>query len=135
MRVGLSQVLETNSLSISVVAIPIQKGRSSHIADLLLALQRLYTHHTLSRKIEKLLREAIHTKKNSGKGSEGMNLWEIFELSQLRLCLNMSYDDVMDLANHHYLVRGILGLEVKFGEHNRKKYSKSTIYYNLTLKN
>ena len=67
MRAGLSQVLQTNSLPISKVAIPIQKGRSQHIADLLLALQRLYTHPKLSREVEKILREGINTKKAQDK--------------------------------------------------------------------
>ena len=90
MRAGFSQELEINSLPIEELKIPFQKGRSQHIADLLLALQRLYTHPMLSREVEKILREGINTKKSSGKGSEGMNLWEIFVLSQLRLCLRVS---------------------------------------------
>ena len=133
MRSGFSQVLQINSLPISEVSIPVQRNRSNHIADLLLGLQKLYTMPTLSSKVEQILRQSVDTKKGSGKGSTGMGLWEIFVLSQLRLCLNISYDEVMDLSNHHYLVRGILGLEVTHGEHNRKQYSKSTIYDNLTL--
>ena len=133
MRSGFSQVLKINSLLIEEVRIPVNKGRSNHIADLLLGLQRLYTMPDLSIKVEEILRQTVGTKRSSGKGSTGMSLWEILVLSQLRLCLNISYDEVMDLANHHYLVRGILGLEVTHGEHNRKQYSKSTIYDNLIL--
>lgn len=133
MRAGFAQVLQINSLAISDVVIPYQKGRSQHIADLLLGLQRLYTTPTLSSKVEQILRKSVNTKSSSGKGSQAMSLWEIFVLGQLRLCLNMSYDDVMDLANYHHLVRGILGLQVTHGEHNRKQYCKSTIYDNLIL--
>lgn len=133
MRAGFSQILSFNSVSISEVRLPSQKKRANHIADILLALQRLYSTPELSTKIEGILREAVGTKQSAGKGSKGLSLWEIFIFSQLRLGLNASYDDVVDLANHHHLVRGILGLQVSHGVHNTTEYSKSTVYDNLIL--
>ena len=43
-------------------------------------------------------------------GRPGMSLWQIFVLSQVRLCLNISYDRLHDLANNHALLRQILGI-------------------------
>ena len=94
MRAGFAQILSFNSVPISQVKLPSQKKRSNHISDILLALQRLYTTPALSAKIEAILREAIGVKQNAGKGIRGLSLWEIFVLSQLRLGLNASYDDV-----------------------------------------
>ncbi len=61
---GFSQVLELNSLPIEAVRIPVNKGRSNHIADLLLGLQRLYTMPDLSKKAEEMLRKKIRSLSN-----------------------------------------------------------------------
>lgn len=133
MRSGFSQQLSLYSVPIEKVSIRIKKNRANHISDLLLAMQHLYRHPILSVKVEALLREGLDTKKGSGKGTPGMSLWEIFVLSQLRLCLNISYDEVEDLANNHFTVRGILGLNVSDGTPDTTEFSKSTIYDNLIL--
>ena len=45
------------------------------------------------------------------KGRNGMNMWTLFVLAQARLCLNISYDDLMELANNHYTLRHLIGFE------------------------
>jgi IS5 family transposase len=45
----------------------------------------------------------------------GIDLWQIFVLSQAHLCQNISYDELHDLANHHNLIRQIIGFEKDFG--------------------
>ena len=134
MRSGFPCQLEVDSLPIEDVQIRLPKNRSNPMGHLLLAFQRLYTHPVLSKKTEVLLRSGLKTKASSGKGCKGMSLWELFVLAELRLCLNISYDDVMDLANEHMLLRGILGLNKRSGRTTSEKlYSKSTIYDNLIL--
>ena len=61
-----------------------------------------------------------------------MDLWEIFVLAQVRLCMNISYDELHFMANDSELVRGIMGVlrtDFKTG----KQYSYQGIYDNVTL--
>ena len=54
--------------------------------------------------------QILVTKIMSGKkrnGHPGMDLWQIFVLSQVRLCKNISDNDLHDLANLHTLIRQI----------------------------
>ena len=43
-------------------------------------------------------------------GRPGMNLWTIFVLSQVRLCLGTSYDMLHHLSNNDILLRKLLGI-------------------------
>ncbi len=49
-----------------------------------------------------------------------MDLWHVFVLSQVRLCQNISYDDLHYLANYDRLVRQIMGVENDYGMSNYK---------------
>ncbi len=44
-----------------------------------------------------------------------MDLWIIFVLAQLRLCLNISYKMLHNLANNHCTLRFLMGVERDFG--------------------
>jgi hypothetical protein len=44
-----------------------------------------------------------------------MDLWQIFVLSQVRLCQNISYDELHHIANNDHLIRQIMGIERGFG--------------------
>ena len=48
-------------------------------------------------------------------GRPGMDLWTVFVLGQVRMCLNASYDTLHNLANNHFLLRQLLGIENTFG--------------------
>lgn len=61
-----------------------------------------------------------------------MDLWQIFVLSQVRLCQNISYDELHDLANHHTLIRQIMGIESGFG-HEKYQFSYQNIIDNVSL--
>jgi hypothetical protein len=43
-----------------------------------------------------------------------MDLWTLFVLAQARLCLNISYDRLHDLANNHSTFRQIMGIETDY---------------------
>jgi IS5 family transposase len=52
--------------------------------------------------------EILESKITEGKkrtGRPGMDLWQIFVLSQVRLCQNISYDDLHHIANNDHLIR------------------------------
>ena len=45
-----------------------------------------------------------------------MELWHILVLSVVRMGLDANYDRLEDLANHHRLIRQIMGVETGFGK-------------------
>ncbi len=68
--------------------------------------------------------------KNNDTGRPGMNLWEIFVLSVVRLTLDVDYDFLLDLANNHIKVRQLLGINTgSFGA--QKAYVYQTIHDNV----
>ena len=48
-------------------------------------------------------------------GRPGMNLWTIFVLSQVRMCLGTSYDMLHHLSNNDILLRKLVGISDIFG--------------------
>ena len=129
MRRGFSQQLAINIIAIGEVIIP--QERRDHMANLLAALQHLYSHKKLGQEVEAILVKAISIGK-CATGRTGMSLWEIFVLAQLRLCMNISYDQLLNLANFHKLLRGILGVEPNDYTTGRQ-YTFQNIYDNVTL--
>jgi len=101
------------------------------MANLIAALQYLYVNPEWNEKIFTLLSEKI-TKGKKSTGRKGMSLWEIFVLSQVRLCLNISYDELHYRANFDELLRGVLGiLPTDFTR--GKEYEYQNIYDNVSL--
>jgi len=60
-----------------------------------------------------------------------MELWHILVLSIVRLGLDANYDSLEDFANHHKLIRQIMGVETGFGE--GKVFSMQSIKDNISL--
>ena len=52
-------------------------------------------------------------------------------MSAVKLGLDANYDRLEDFANHHKLIRQILGVETEFGE--GKRYSMQSIKDNVSL--
>jgi transposase, IS5 family len=88
---------------------PIPTKRKNALNELLAALKHLYCNKKYNEKIFSVLeRHLVDTMKKTGR--KGMDLWTIFVLSQVRLCLNMSYDILHDLANNHHTIRNLIGV-------------------------
>ncbi len=80
----------------------------------------------LNSKVFTILEE--HIMKNKKRtGRNGMSLWEIFVLSLVRLNLNIDYDFLLDQANNHRELRGIMGV-------NRNDYRIIKDYHEQTLR-
>jgi hypothetical protein len=102
-----------------------------HLANLLQTLQYIYSHPKWNKKVFTLLAEKIASDKEKT-GRPGMSLWELFVLSQVRQCLNISYDHLHFMANDSELLRGILGVlptDYSSGTH----YEYQNIYDNVRL--
>jgi hypothetical protein len=61
-----------------------------------------------------------------------MDLWQIFVLSQVRLCIGASYERLTHLANYDHLIRQIMGIE-KEPFFERTTYEYQNIYDNVSL--
>jgi transposase, IS5 family len=103
------------------------KSRDS-LAALVIALKKIYTTGEYNEKVYNIMENKIlHGKKNTGR--PGMNLWQIFVLAQVRLCLNTSYDRLHWMANFDLCFRQLMGIETDFG------YPKKEIEYQNILDN
>jgi hypothetical protein len=49
--------------------------------------------------------------KNNNTGRPGMGVWQIFVLAQVRLCQNISYEELHHIANYDSLIRQLMGIE------------------------
>lgn len=99
--------------------------------NLLAALQYIYQNPEWNERIFNIISKKI-TKNKKATGRSGMSLWEIFVLSQVRLCLNISYERLHYMSNYDLLLRGILGiLPTDFS--SGVSYQYQNIYDNVTL--
>ena len=129
MRKQFESQLTLGTTPINEVKIP-SKTRS-HIVALVAALQHIYISPKWNSKVFSLLAEKV-LKDKKQTGREGMSLWEMFVLAQVRLADNSSYDDLHHKANYDTLIRGVLGVlptDYSLG----KQYSYQNIYDNVSL--
>ena len=130
MRNRFEQQLTIGRLPIEETEIPTSK-RSGALPGLCAALKEIFVTPEWNSRVFKILDNAIlFGKKRTGR--PGMDLWQIFVLSQVRLCQNISYDELHDLANHHTLIRQIMGVESGFG-HEKHQFGYQNIIDNVGL--
>ena len=131
MRKRFEQQLSLGIIPISEVKI---REKSRHqLAPLLKALQYVFVTPELNSKVFTIL-EAHIMKNKKRTGRNGMSLWEVFVLSLVRLNLNIDYDFLLDHANEHRTLRGIMGVgrsDFKEG----KEYHEQTLRDNVSLLN
>ena len=105
--------MKLGAISIAEVKLPL-KSRDE-LPPILMALQHLYVTPELKAEAFLVLEEKImRGKKKTGR--YGMELWHILVLSVVRMGLDADYDRLEDLANHHRLIRQIMGVETGFGK-------------------
>ena len=129
MRKRFEQQLSIGQLPISETKISIKSKNA--LDELLAALKAIYCHSEYNEKIFSLLEKHITAKKKKT-GRCGMDLWCIFVLAQVRLCLNISYDVLHNLANNHRTLRQLMGIERSFG-YAIEEFSYQNIYDNITM--
>lgn len=126
---GFEVQLSLGCTPIEEVKIP-TKTRS-HMVALVEALQYIYVRPEWNNRIFDLLSEKLLEGKQKT-GRNGMSLWEVFVLAQVRLCMNISYDQLHYQANYDALLRGMLGVlptDYSIG----KQYGYQNIYDNVKL--
>jgi hypothetical protein len=128
MRKRFEQQRKLGVISISEVKLPL-KSRDE-LPPILRALQHIYVTPELNEEVFRILEEKVQKGKKKT-GRYGMELWHILVLSAVRLGLDADYDRLEDFANHHKLIRQILGVETAFGE--GKRFSMQSIKDNVSL--
>jgi len=128
MRVRFKQQLELGIIPISEVVI---NTKSRHqLAPTFTALQYIFTTPELNEELFKLLESKITMTKM---GRTGMTLWEILVLAVVRLNLNIDYDFLVDQANEHRTLQGILGVGRNDFKQEYKVYKYQTVFDNVSL--
>ena len=99
------------------------------IPKILRGLQHLYINLHLRTQLFALLEEQIAPKVDKRNGRPGMTLWRIFVCGVVRLDLNIDYDRLHELVNHHDTLREMLG-HAQFDE---ERYHFQTLKDNVSL--
>jgi len=116
---------------------PIEKIRlplksRDELPPILAGLQWIWTHPTLKAEIFALLEAKILAGKQAT-GRTGMDFWQILVLGVVRLGLDADWDRVEDLANHHLLVRQMLGVPATPWGQDAKVFGHQTLRDNVAL--
>jgi hypothetical protein len=102
------------------------------LPPILAGLQWVWMHPTLKTENLALLAAKILAGKNAT-GRTGMGLWQILVLGVLRLGLDADWDRMEDLANHHTLIRQMLGLPATAWDDESKQFGHQTLRDNVAL--
>jgi hypothetical protein len=130
MRKRFEQQMTLGTIPIGETKITTKK-RSGALPGLCAALKEIFITPKWNERVFEILEAKIMAGKQRT-GRPGMDLWQIFVLSQVRLCQNISYDELHDLANHHTLIRQIMGVERGFG-YERHEFEYQNIVDNVAL--
>jgi transposase, IS5 family len=134
MRQRFEQQIKIDMIAIADAVI--NTKRPYAIDELLLTLKTIFTNKEYSEQLFNILEcNLCQGKKKTGR--PGMDLWQIFVLSQVRLCKNMSYDELHHWANNHKGLRQLLGVEFKECGYTTKPkvFEYQYIYDNISLLN
>ncbi|MCC5922066.1 MAG: ISNCY family transposase [Cyclobacteriaceae bacterium] len=131
MRKRFEQQLQIGQLLIEDTEINVKD--KSALNQLLAALKEIYCTPKYNKKVLDIF-EGFIMEGKAKTGRNGMDLWTIFVLSQIRFCLKSSYEVVHNMVNNHRTLRQIMGIEKEVG-HERETFSYQRIYDNLSLVN
>lgn len=127
MRQRFQLQLELGQTPIEELNIP-TKSRDE-LPPILEGLRWIFTTEKVSEAVFALLEEKISGGKKAT-GRPGMPLWHILVLGVLRLGLDCDYDRLEDLANHHLLIRQMLGVHLPF-DTSPKVFNYKTLSQNV----
>ena len=130
MRKRFEQQLVLGQIPIEKVIIPTAK-RCGKLPALCAALKEIFITPKWNEKVFEILDNKINSNKNKT-GRPGMDLWQIFVLAQVRMCLNTNYDELLHISNNDHLIRTIMGVESDYG-FKRYEFKYQTIIDNVSL--
>jgi transposase, IS5 family len=127
MRVVQNTQMQMGEVDVSKVKFDL-KSRDD-IPKILRGLQHLYIDLPLRTQLFALLEAQIAPKVDKRNGRPGMTLWSIFVCGVVRLDLNIDYDRLHELLNHHDTLREMLG----HGAFDKEGYHYQTLKDNVSL--
>lgn len=130
MRQRYSPQPDLQVIPIEKIQLPL-KSRDE-LPPILAGLQWIWTHPTLKEAIFALL-EAKFLAGKKATGRPGMDLWQILVLGVVRLGLDADWDRLEDLANHHLLIRQMLGVPAVLWGQEAKEFARQTLRDNVAL--
>ena len=130
MRKRFEQQIKMGQLLIEDAKIPTAK-RIGALPALFAALKEIYVTPKWNEKVFEILEQKIHSK-NNHTGRPGLGVWQIFVMAQVRLCQNITYDDLHYMVNTDMLLRQIMGIETDFGC-EKEEISYRRIINNVSL--
>ncbi len=130
MRQRFEQQMNLRTVAIADVKFPL-KSRDE-LPPVLKALQYIFVTPELNEKVFSLLEKKIVDGKNKT-GRPGMDLWHILVLAVVRHTLSTNWDRLEDNANHHELIRKIMGVHATtFLEDDKIEFGYQTILDNVS---
>ena len=126
------RVVESKQMRLGEVAIAdikINPKSRDYLDKLLRGIQHLYQQEEIKNKLFSILESLIPPSVDTSNGRPGMHLWRVFVLAMLRLDLNWDYDRLCHMANHHTLIRQLLG----HPDWDNELYELQTVKDNLQL--
>jgi transposase, IS5 family len=121
---------DLNLTPIEHIVIPLHSR--DELPAILAGLQWIWTHPTLKVALLNLLEKKVLAHKKAT-GRWGMELWQILVLGVVRLGLDANYDRLEDLANHHALIRQMLGVAQFPWGAEAKVFNHQTLRDNVAL--
>ena len=130
MRQRFEQQMNLRTVAIADVKFPL-KSRDE-LPPVLKALQYIFVTPELNEKVFSLLEKKIVAGKKKT-GRPGMDLWHILVLAVVRHTLSTNWDRLEDNANHHELIRKIMGVHATaFLEGDKIEFGYQTILDNVS---
>ena len=109
---------------IPIERVPIPFKSRDELPPILAGLQWIFQTPEINEQVFALLESKILGGKKAT-GRPGLNLWQILVLGVVRLGLDCDYDRLEDMANHHTLLRQILGLPPVPAAHEKPFHHKT----------
>lgn len=131
MRQRFEQQMNLRTVAIADIKFPL-KSRDE-LPPVLKALQYIFVTPELSEKVFSLLEKKIIADKMKT-GRPGMDLWHILVLAVVRHTLGTNWDRLEDMANHHELIRKVMGVHATaFIEDDKIEFGYQTILDNVSV--
>jgi hypothetical protein len=91
----------------------------------------LYVNETIRTEVFKILESLAPKDVNAKNGRQGMLSWNILVMGVLQLNLNWDYDRLLEMVNHHRIIRDMLGCH--FYNDNVDSHKLQTLKVNVSL--
>ncbi len=124
---------QMNLRTVAIADVKFSLKSRDELPPVLMALQYIFVSPELNEKVFALLEKKIcGGKKKTGR--KGMDLWHILVLAVVRHACSTNWDTLETWANHHELVRRVMGVHATaFIEEEKIEFAYQTILDNVSL--